>query len=71
MATLDLTNTRDDGFVIYFGGQPNEVSTYTFANALVAVSDTLRAINHQVNPGFAIELKLEALAEGTERLAAP
>lgn len=65
MATLDLTATHDDGFVIYFGGQPNEVNTYTFANALVAVSDTLRAINQQVNPGYAIELKLEALAEGS------
>jgi hypothetical protein len=66
MATVDLTSIRDrDGFVIYFGGEPNEVNTYTFANALVALSDALREINAQVNPGFSLELKLEALSEGS------
>ena len=66
MATVDLTSVRDrDGFVVYFGGAPHEVNTYTFANALVALSDTLREINAQVNPGFALELKLEALSKGS------
>jgi hypothetical protein len=37
MATIDLRVASDtDGFVIYFGGQPNQVDSYTFANALVA-----------------------------------
>lgn len=66
MATIDLRNSSDDdGFVIYFGGKPNEVDTYTFANALVAVADAFREINNQVNPGMALELRLEALAEGS------
>jgi hypothetical protein len=66
MATLDLTNTTDaDGFVIYFGGQPNEVDAYTFANALVAVADAFREISSQTNPGLALELRIEALAEGS------
>jgi hypothetical protein len=66
MATIDLRDTSDsDGFVIYFGGKPNEVDTYTFANALVAVADAFREINSQVNPGQAMELRLEALAEGS------
>lgn len=65
MATLDLTSIRDSDFVIYFGGEPREVDTYTFANALVAISDSMRAINAQVNPGYAVELRLEAVGEGS------
>ena len=66
MADIDLRNTSDsDGFVIYFGGRPNEVDTYTFANALVALSDAFREVNNQVNHGIALELRLEALAEGS------
>lgn len=66
MATLDLTTVKDrDGFVVYFGGQPNEVDTYTFANALVALSDAFQEINSQVNPGYSLELRLEAVGEGS------
>jgi hypothetical protein len=66
MGTLDLTTARDkDGFVIYFGGKPGEVDTYTFANALVALSDAFQEINNQVNPGYSLELRLEAVAEGS------
>ena len=66
MATLDLTTVKDkDGFVVYFGGRPNEVDTYTFANALVALSDAFQEINSQVNPGFSLELRLEAVSEGS------
>jgi hypothetical protein len=66
MSTIDLRSTTDDdGFVIYFGGRPNEVDTYTFANALVAISDAFREVNSQVNQGIALELRLEALAEGS------
>lgn len=66
MATLDLTTTREkNDFVVYFGGKPNEVDTYTFANALVALSDAFQEINAQVNPGYSLELRLEAVAEGS------
>ncbi len=66
MATIDLTKASDsEGFVIYFGGQPNEVDSYTFANALVAVADAFREINSQVNSGTALEVRLEALAAGS------
>lgn len=66
MATINLTRITDsDGFVIYFGGRPSEVNAYTFANALVAISDVFREINGQVNAGFALEMRLEALSEGS------
>ena len=66
MATIDLRGMSDsDGFVIYFGGRPNEVDSYTFANALVAVADAFREINAQVNTGTSLEVRLEALSEGS------
>ena len=66
MATIDLRQCSDeDGFVIYFGGRPNEVDSYTFANALLAIADAFREVNSQVNPAVAMELRLEALTEGS------
>ena len=63
MATIDLTDyTDDEGFVLHFGGNPREVNTYTFANALLAFSDAYRELNDQIYHGEAIELRLEALA---------
>ncbi|WP_224826388.1 hypothetical protein [Cognatishimia sp. MH4019] len=68
MATIDLRNFQNsDGFVLHFGGRPNEVDTYTFANALVAFSDAFREINSQVNTSQTIELRLEALGPGSFR----
>lgn len=68
MADLDLRNFKNsDGFVLHFGGRPNEVDTYTFANALVAFSDTFRELNGQVNSSQSIELRLEAVGPGSFR----
>ena len=68
MATVDLRSFEDsDSFVIHFGGRPNEVNTYTFANAIVAFSDTFREINAQVNNSQSIELRLEAVGKGSFR----
>ena len=68
MATIDLTDyTDDEGFVLHFGGNPREVNTYTFANALLAFSDAYRELNDQIYHGEAIELRLEALGPGSFR----
>lgn len=68
MATIDLREFKDsDGFVLHFGGRPNEVDTYTFAHALVAFSDAFREINSQANPHLNIELRLEAVGPGSFR----
>src|SRR6056297_2177572 len=68
MTTFDLTKFQDsEGFVLHFGGRPNEVDTYTFANALVAFSDAFREINAQINSHQRIELRLEAVGPGSFR----
>ncbi len=53
--------------MLHFGGRPNEVYTYTFANALVAFSDTFRELNGQVNTSQSIELRLEVVGPGSFR----
>lgn len=66
MATLDLKKyLTEPDFVVYFGGRPKEVDTYTFANSLIGLSDAIKVINSEVNPGYSIELRLEAVGEGS------
>lgn len=65
---VDLGKFQDsDGFVIHFGGASHEVDTYTFANALVAFSDTVREVNSQINQGHSIVLRLEDVGKGSFR----
>lgn len=67
MTTYDLAAVSDDEFVVHFGGRPSEVDVYTFTNALLGIADALREINSVVNPGLALEIKIEALGPGSFR----
>ncbi|HUY69310.1 MAG TPA: hypothetical protein VMV79_08425 [Alphaproteobacteria bacterium] len=67
MATIDLRELSGDDFVLHFGGRPNEVDAYTFANSILAFSEALREINHQLNPEFRIEIAIDALGSGSFR----
>ena len=67
MATIDLRPLAGDQFVLHFGGRPNEVNAYTFANAILAMSEAIREIHSQLNPGFAIEIAIDAVGSGSFR----
>ena len=67
MGTVDLRALEGNQIVIHFGGALNSVDAYTFANSLVAFADTVRAVNHALNPGQGIEVRLEALGDGSFR----
>jgi hypothetical protein len=67
MAVYDLTKLQDEEVIFHFGGRLNEVDAYTFANTLLALADGLRAVNQQVNPDFAIEIRIDALGGGSFR----
>jgi hypothetical protein len=67
MATYDLTSLSDEEFVVHFGGRPREVDVYTFTNAMVGIADALREINAVVNPGQSLEIKIDAIGEGSFR----
>jgi hypothetical protein len=66
MATIDCRNFGDE-FVIHYGGEYHRVNAYTFATSLIALSDAIRSANHIINPGYEIEIVIEAIGPGSFR----
>lgn len=66
MTTIDCRNFGDQ-FVIHYGGEFHRVNAYTFAASLIALSDAIRNSNYIVNPGYEIEIVVEALGPGSFR----
>ncbi len=67
MAPLIDCRDFDEQFVIHYGGEFHQVNAYTFASSLIALSDAIRNANHIVNPGYDIEIVVEALGPGSFR----
>ncbi|MEQ9815593.1 MAG: hypothetical protein RLO50_22665, partial [Azospirillaceae bacterium] len=67
MATIDLREFEDEGFVLHFGGRMHEVDVLTFGNALVSFAEAIRAVNQEVNPGYSLEIAIEAVGPGSFR----
>lgn len=67
VATIDLREASGDQIVIHYGGALASVDAYTFANSLISFSDVARAVNDIINPGQAIEIRIEALGPGSFR----
>ncbi|HXC12014.1 MAG TPA: hypothetical protein VNV39_04160 [Stellaceae bacterium] len=65
----DIIDTRDfgDAFVIHYGGELHQVDAYTLANSLLAICGAIQEINNEVNPGFAVEITVDALGGGSFR----
>lgn len=66
MPTLDV-RSFEDSFVIHFGGEFERINAYTLASALVGVADAAKAANALINPGYEIEVVVEALGRGSFR----
>jgi hypothetical protein len=67
MGVVDLRTLNEDQIVIHFGGALTSVDAYTFANSLIAISDSIRALNNNLNPSENIEVRLEAVGPGSFR----
>jgi hypothetical protein len=67
MTEIDLRALSASDVVLHFGGRPNEVDAFTFSNALIAFSDALRELNHQINDNFSIEITIEGIGPGSFR----
>ena len=50
-----------DRFVLHFDTPRREINAYAFASALVGLSDAVREANAAVNPGYRVEVVVEAL----------
>ena len=64
MQTIDIRQVGDE-LVLYFGCQGNRINAYTLASALVSFADAAKAANNQINPGYDIEIVVEALGNGS------
>ena len=63
MKNTEITND----FVIHYGGALHSVEANTFANSLVAIARVFEETNYLLNPAYKIEIRVEALAEGSFR----
>lgn len=59
----DLT----DVFVLHFETENRRINAYTLASTLVELADAAKAANAVINPGFDIEVVVEALGPGSFR----
>lgn len=64
MTTLEVRR-EVDRFVLYFETPRKEVSAYALASALVGLADAVREANAVVNPGYRVEVVVEALSQGS------
>lgn len=64
MATVEVRR-EVDRFVLYFETPRAEISAYALASALVGLADAVREANATVNPGYQVEVVVEALANGS------
>jgi hypothetical protein len=66
MPVIEISRFRDS-FVIHFQTDGNSINAYTLATALVALADAARAANAELNPGYDIEIVVDALTSGSFR----
>jgi hypothetical protein len=64
MQTIDIRQVEDE-LILYFGCQGGRINAYTLASALVSFADAAKAANNQINPGYDIEVVVEALGNGS------
>jgi hypothetical protein len=64
--TIDV-GAFEDSFVIHFGSEFRRINAYTLASTLVGLADAAKLANAQINPGYEIEVVVEALGQGSFR----
>lgn len=54
-----------DRFVLYFDTPKHDVNAYALATALIGLSDAVLEVNAAINPGYRVEVVVEALVDGS------
>ena len=55
----------EEEFVLYFGSKPNRINAYTLASSLVSIADAVKSANSLINPGYNVEVVVEAFGQGS------
>ncbi|MBA2781252.1 hypothetical protein [Billgrantia kenyensis] len=53
--------------VLHFGGERKKINAYTLASTLVSIADAVKDANSVINPGYDVEVLVEAFGEGSFR----
>lgn len=53
--------------VLHFGGERKKINAYTLASTLVSIADAVKEANSVINPGYDVEVLVEAFGEGSFR----
>ena len=53
--------------VLHFGGERRKINAYTLASTLVSIADAVKEANAVINPGYDVEVLVEAFGEGSFR----
>jgi hypothetical protein len=64
MAVIEIPR-EIDRFVLYFDTARTQVNAYALATSLIGLADAIREINAAVNPGYSVEVVVEALPNGS------
>lgn len=66
---MEVVNIADysEEIVLHFGGERKKINAYTLATSLVSLSDAIKEANAIINPGYEIEILVEAFGEGSFR----
>lgn len=64
MAVIEIPR-EIDRFVLYFDTNQRQINAYALATSLIGLSDAVRAANAAVNPGYYVEVVVEALEDGS------
>ncbi len=57
----------DNEVVLHFGGERKKINAYTLASSLVFIADAVKEANNVLNPGYDVEVLVEAFGEGSFR----
>lgn len=55
----------EDSFVIHFGTEECRINAYTLASTLANLADAAKIANDTINPGYEIEIVVEAIGSGS------
>lgn len=64
MPTVDIAE-YEESIVLHFGGDFTRINAYTLASTLINLADAAKAANKAINPGYEIEIVVEAFVPGS------
>ena len=65
--TTGTLEAENDSIVIHFDTEGKRINAYTLASTLVAIADAAKAANDTINPGYEVEIVIEAIGPGSFR----